>query len=289
MTNFLLLLLLVSLGSGGGIAIKIGLTSFSPILFLFLRFTLAILTLLPFLNRNIFHILRTMPRKVYLVSLLAVGNVVLFAFGIRFTSVIMASIIYTIAPIIIGVFSHVFLHKRFKKNEIAGTFISFIGALFVVLIPLFEKHSTGQTSFVGNLLLVGAITSFALYSVLVAPLQKGRSKKEINLAFFVITFVLFIFAVAVSWITSQPLLISGPSTQSILGLLISGVLSTSFFYLLYQRLIEKGGPLYASLSFYLNPIVTSIFGAIILKEHLTPQLIIGGCITFLGVWLYGRK
>lgn len=289
MTNFLLLLLLVTLGSGGGISIKIGLTSFSPIFFLFLRFSLAIVTLLPFLDKNIFQILRKTPRKVYLISLFAVTNVVLFAFGIRLTSVIISSILYTLTPIIIGVLSHVFLKHRFKKNEILGTFIGFLGALFIVLVPLFENHQQSQSSFLGNLLLVCAISSFALYTVLLAPLQKGRSKKEINLAFFSITFVLLLCGVAVTWITNLPLIIAGPSTQSILGLLFSGILSTSFFYLLYQRLIEKGGPLYASLSFYLNPIVTSILGAIILQERLTPQLMVGGGITFLGVWLYGRK
>lgn len=289
MTNLLLLLLLVSLGSGGSVAIKIGLASFTPVLFIFLRFTLAILTLLPFLDKNIFQTLRKTPIKVYLVSLLAVGNVVLFAFGIRLTSVIVSSILYTLIPLIIGVLSHFFLKHRFKSNEIIGALVGFIGALFIVLVPLLENHITAQSSFLGNLLIAGAISSFALYTVLLAPLQKGVSKKEINLAFFSITFVLLLCGVIVTWITNQPLIIAGPSTNSILGLLFSGVLSTSFFYLLYQRLIEKGGPLYASLSFYLNPIAASIFGAIILHERLTPQLIIGGGITFLGVWLYGRK
>mgnify|MGYP001576600414 CR=1 FL=1 len=289
MTNFLLLLLLVSLGAGGSISIKIGLTSFTPVLFIFLRFALAIATLLPFLDRNIFITLRKTPRKVYLVSLLAVANVVLFAFGIRLTSVIVSSILYTLTPIIIGLLSHFFLKHRFKRNEIAGVLIGFIGALFIVLVPLFENHAQAQSSFLGNLILISAISCFALYTVLLAPLQKGKSKKEINLAFFSITFVLLLFGVITAWLTKQPLIIAGPSTQSILGLLFSGILSTSFFYLLYQRLIEKGGPLYASLSFYLNPIAASIFGAIILHERLTPQLIIGGGITFLGVWLYGRK
>ncbi len=289
MTNFLLLLLLVSLGSGGGVAIKIGLTSFSPLLFTLLRFSLAILTLIPFLDRNIFRTLKTIHPKVYFVSLLAVANVVFFAFGIRFTTVIISSILYTLIPIIVGVLSHFFLKHRFKNNEIAGAFVAFAGALFIVLVPLFENHPEGQTSFLGNLLITGAISSFALYTVLLAPLQKGRSKKEINLAFFAVTFVLLLIAVAAMWITNQPLLASGITTQSTLSLLYSGILGTSFFYLLYQRLIEKGGPLYASLSFYLGPVTASVFSSIILGERLTPQLIFGGALTFLGVWLYGKK
>lgn len=289
MTNFLLLLLLVSLGSGGGIAIKIGLTSFTPVLFIFLRFALATIVLSLFLDRNIFATLKRIQPKVYLVSLLAVANVVFFAFGIRFTSVIISSILYTLIPIIVGVFSHFFLKHRFKKNEIVGALIAFIGALFIVLAPLFENHVQGQTSFLGNLLIVGATVSFALYTVLLAPLQKHRSKNEMNLAFFTLTFVILLIGVIVMWVTKQPLVIAAPTTDSILSLMYSGILGTSFFYLLYQKIIEKGGPLYASLSFYLGPIAASVFSSLILGESLTPQLIFGGALTFLGVWLYGRK
>lgn len=289
MINFLLLLLLVSLGSGGSIAIKVGLTSFSPALFLCLRFALAILTLLPFLKRNIFHVIRHTPLKVYLVSLLAVGNVVLFAFGIRLTSVIVSSILYTLIPIMIGIFSHIFLKHRFKRNEVLGAILGLVGALSIVLLPVFEGKFHGGSSVFGNLLLLGAVTSFAMYTVLLSPLQKHRSKTEINFAFFFITLVLLTFSVLMGWGTHQKLILQGPTSESIYGLLFSGILSTSFFYLLYQRLIEKGGPMYASFSFYLNPIAASIFGALILHERLTPLIVFGAALTFLGVWIYGRK
>jgi drug/metabolite transporter (DMT)-like permease len=289
MINFLLLILLVCLGSGGSIAIKIGLTSFSPALFLCLRFALAILTLIPFLKKNAIQTLIRIPTKVYLVSLLAVANVVLFAFGIRLTGVIISSILYTLIPLIIGIFSHIFLHHRFRKNEIMGALLGLIGALSIVLIPIFEGKSNINSGLIGNLLLLAAVTSFALYTVLLAPFQKARSKTELNLAFFFITFVLLFISVLISWATQQSLIISGPSIQSIFGLLFSGVLSTSFFYFLYQRLIQKGGPMYASLSFYLNPIAASIFGSIFLHERLTPFILLGASVTFLGVWIYGRK
>jgi len=289
MVNFFLLILLVSLGSGGGIAIKVGLTSFSPALFLCLRFALAILTLIPFLKKNLFHVLKRMPLNVYLVSLLAVGNVVLFALGIRLTSVIISSILYTLIPVMIGVFSHIFLKHRFRRNEIIGATIGLLGALSIVLLPIFEGKLNGGTSLLGNLLLLGAVMSFAVYTVLLSPLQKHRSKTELNFAFFFITLVLLTVSVLIGWGTHQQLILQPPTSASIYGLLFSGILSTSFFYLLYQRLIEKGGPLYASLSFYLNPVASSIFASIILNERLTPQIALGGGITFFGVWIYGRK
>lgn len=289
MINFLLLLLLVSLGSGGSIAIKVGLTSFSPALFLFLRFALAILTLLPFLKRNIFQVIRHTPLKVYLVSLLAVGNVVLFAFGIRLTSVIISSILYTLIPIMIGIFSHIFLKHRFKQHEVVGAILGLVGALSIVLLPVLEGKLHGASSLIGNLLLLGAVTSFAIYTVLLSPLQKYRSKTELNFSFFFLTLVLLFFTLVMGWGTHQKLILQGPSSASIYGLLFSGILSTSFFYLLYQRLIEKGGPMYASLSFYLNPIAASIFGTLILHERLTPLIVFAATLTFLGVWIYGRK
>ncbi|QQR64337.1 EamA family transporter [Candidatus Roizmanbacteria bacterium] len=65
--------------------------------------------------------------------------------------------------------------------------------------------------------------------------------------------------------------------------------TVGFFYFYIKNLFQKGGPMYASLSFYLNPIAASIFGSIFLHERLTPFILLGASVTFLGVWIYGRK
>jgi len=290
MDSLITLLTVVVLGALGSIAIKTSLTAFTPYLFLTLRFSLALLTLLPFIRWNTAKTLfRPTSLKLYAVSLLAVLNVVLFALGIQLTTVISSSIIYTSIPLIIGVLSHLFFHSRFKKNEVIGVVIGLIGAVVVVLIPYFEGSTSGIGTIEGNLLLFCAAASFSVYSVLLSGLHKQYSKKDTTLAFFLITMLVLLVFLVVSLFSGGRLFNTAPAPQHIIGLLFSGIISTAVWYLLYQRLVSKGGALYASFIFYLNPITSALFSSLILKEKVTPLLTVGAAITFVGVWIYGRK
>ena len=86
MTNqqktFLLVVLMALIGGSIGGPVKIGVQVVPPSTFTFLRFLVATLCMLPFLWREIRqYTLQTLLSAVG-VSLLAVGNVVIFAFGL---------------------------------------------------------------------------------------------------------------------------------------------------------------------------------------------------------------
>ncbi len=117
MTNVVLLLLVVLFGSLNSVSIKIGLQSFSPIFFTFLRFLIAFIIILPFLKQYKFFDFKK-SKKTYLISTFAVLNVALFAFGIRLTTVITSSIIATTIPVIVGIITHFYLGTRYKRKEI---------------------------------------------------------------------------------------------------------------------------------------------------------------------------
>lgn len=290
MSNLITLLVVVILGALGGISIKTSLHSFTPYLFLTLRFSLALLTLLPFVRwKTAKSLFKTKALKLHAVSLLAVANVILFALGVQLTTIISTSVIYTLIPLMVGILTHLFFNKKFSKHEIIGVVVGLIGAVVVVLIPYFEGASSDIGSIEGNLLLLCATASFALYTVLLGGLHSNYSKKDVTLALFINALLVQLVVLVVTFLSGAPLLHSTPSTIHIVGLLFSGIMSTAIWYLLYQRLVSRGGAVYASFVFYLNPIAGAIFGSLILNEKITPTLLIGGAITFLGVWLYGRK
>ncbi len=288
MNPILLLLLFVVISSAGGVAVKIALESYPPVFFTLLRFAIATATIIPFLKHSVIF----KPKRsynLYAVSFLAVANVLLFAFGVQQSTIITSSIIYTAIPIVVGIISHVFLHKRYKQTEIAGITLGLVGAFVVILLPILHGGGTVGGTLFGNLLLTLAMLSFALYGVLSQPLQKQYSKRDITGSFFILATLSHVTLVAVSTLQQQPVMTGIPTIRATSAMLYSGVFGTTVAYLLHQKLIQKGGAELAAFAFFLNPIASSFMAVLLLGEQITPTLIFGAALTFIGVWLFNKK
>ncbi len=288
MVNIGLLLLVVLFGSLNSVSVKIALQSFSPMLFTFFRFLIAFVIILPFLKQYRFFDFKK-SKKLYLISTFAVLNVILFAFGIRLTTIIASSIIATTIPIIVGIFTHFYLGKRYRRNEVVGAVLGLIGTMYVVLLPVISGKVNVGGSLLGNILIFGGIIPFAMYGVLTKSIHNDFSKKEITVALFLLAWTSHLLFIGVELINSRPLFIAEVTTKTLVALLFSASLGTVAFYLLYQRLIARAGPLFASFFLYLSPLFSTIAAVILIGEKPTPNLMAGAALTFLGVWLYGRK
>lgn len=288
MINLLLLLTIVFLGSLNSIGIKIGLGSFSPILFTFLRFLISFVILSPFVKwKTIFNFNKA--KKAYLVSIFAVSNVILFAYGIHLSTVISSSVISTTIPVLVGVISHFTLGTVYRKNEILGAVVGFGGTLYVVLLPILEKSIVPIGTFLGNIFLLAAMVSFAIYTAMSKSLHINFSKKEFTVIFFFLAWTSNLILLIIDFTRYTPLLISNMTLPAIAGLAFSATFGTVGFYLLYQKLISRAGSLFASFFLYLNPVVSALLATLLLKERPSGSIFIGAALTFLGVWIYGKK
>ena len=288
MNPILLLLLFVVISSAGGVAVKIALESYPPVFFTLLRFAIATATIIPFLRKSpIFKPYQS--SKLYIVSSLAVANVLLFAFGIQQSTIITSSIIYTAIPIVVGIISHVFLYRRYKRTELAGIGLGLAGALIVILLPVAQGSGAVGGTLFGNILLTLAMVSFALYGVLSQPLQKQYSKRDITGGFFILAAVTHATLVIINLLQKHPVLAGEPTVRATSAMIYSGVFGTTVAYLLHQKLIQKGGAELASFTFFLNPIASAILAVFLLGEHITPTLVLGASLTFIGVWLFNKK
>src|SRR3990167_8501418 len=158
---FFLLLLLAAIGGGTGVFAKIALREIPPFSFTALRFLLTTLVLFLWNFRYRSGRSASYPRAAYLIPLLLTGNIVLFAFGIRWTGATTSQIIYTAAPIIIAIFSWRFLSQRITGKIALGILVGLIGVV-IAIVP----GSAGTTvSVFGPIFIGGAVISFSLYSV----------------------------------------------------------------------------------------------------------------------------
>src|SRR3989344_4739986 len=150
-------------GGAMPVFIKIALKEIPAFSFIFFRFLIASLFLIPFLLRE--KNSKRVSKKLIAISVLATVNVLFFAFGIKLTTASAGQMLYTSVPIIAAILSYFLLKERIGLIKAVGVALGFLGATIIVILPLLGKSIFAGNLF-GNLLIIVAVVSFAIYSVL---------------------------------------------------------------------------------------------------------------------------
>jgi drug/metabolite transporter (DMT)-like permease len=79
-------------------------------------------------------------------------------------------------------------------------------------------------------------------------------------------------------------------SPAVLGSIVTlGVVCTAIAFLVFAALIEAVGPVRATVITYVNPAVAAILGVVVLKETLTPAMIVGFGLVTVGSLLATRR
>lgn len=273
---------------GGGIPAlsKIALGDIPPFAFTLFRFLLAAAVLLPFAARSgIYRSLRDW--KLIAVSLLGTANVTLFIFGVQRTTATAAQTLYVGVPLIAAVFSYFILKERITAKVAGGITLGGAGVLMIVLLPVISASGALAGNLRGNLIMVAAMTSFALYSVLSKQFLKNHSPLALTAAFVVVTTIAELLFLPFE-AGARPGWWREVSVTSALALLYVGVIGTGAYYLLYQHAIKNATPVAASMILYLQPVSAYAWATVLLHERLTWEFGVGALLAFIGVALVTR-
>ncbi len=172
-----------------------------PLSFLGLRFLIATIIALPFaisiFKKNKFNKKRI--KNILIVSILEpVLAISLLFIGISMTTSTNTSVITAFGPLMVSIFSYIFLHEFITKKQIEGTLIAFIGILTIILAPIFIKGSLeGANEFVliGNLFVFAGVLAdvgYVIYSKKHISPDKIISPQIIIILSFLIGAIFFI-------------------------------------------------------------------------------------------------
>jgi drug/metabolite transporter (DMT)-like permease len=288
--NFLVIgviFLAAALISGAVVYTKIAVNIIPPSTFVFLRFAVASIVILPFFLKRLPKINKDFYKALLFSSLLSY-NVAAFAFGVKLTTATISSTLYASVPILIAVLSYFLLAEKLGLKKIFGAVLGFIGATIVVLLPEISRGSVSAGNLTGNLILVTAIIATALYNTLSKRFQKLYSPLQLTAIFiFTTTFILAFFAFFD--LSSHPVWIKHLSLNLAWEIGYVGILGTVVYYFLNQFVIKRGSPFIASSMFYLQPIITFTWAYFLLGEQVTSGLIVGALLTFAGVFLILKR
>jgi drug/metabolite transporter (DMT)-like permease len=269
------LLLLAALWGGSFLFMRIAAPVLGPVWLIEFRVLLAGLVLLPILAR--LDLLHEVRRN--LIPLMVVGCInsaipfLLLAFASIYLPAGFTSILNATTPLFGTIIAAIWLKERLTTTRIIGFVLGFTG---VVILVGWKTMVATSTSFIA--VLAGLLA--ALLYAIAAPYIKQHLAGIPPLVFATGSQLgaAFLLLPALPFTVPQQI----PSVTVVVAVLALALLSTTFAYILYFRLIQNIGATKALTVAYLIPLFAMFWGAIVLKESITTFMILGCGLVLLG-------
>jgi drug/metabolite transporter (DMT)-like permease len=288
---YILLIIVAAIWGFAGPVIKYTLPDFPPIIFLTYRFAISLLILIP-VTISMKQSLPKNKKDIFILTLVGLLgssiNLGLLFYGYNYTTALDASLLSATAPIFVVAASAFVLKEKVTKNERLGVFITFIGAITIILQPLAEGGLFTFKNIYGNLLIIAANMAWVLYVVL----SKYELKQKVK-PLLMTTYTFFL-----GFITLLPLAIfqsggisnlfkqlASTPVKPHLGVWYMAILSGALAYFLYQKAQKSIEASEATLFSYLSPLFAAPLAVFWLGELLTPTFLLGSVIIALGVFI----
>ena len=222
-------------------------------------------------------------RRTILLSLLAgilfgidlsLWNVSLFL-----TNAANATVLAYLAPVWVGLGTHLILKERLRRSYWPGTVLAMAGMIAIVGIDKMRAAELG----LGNTLAVIASFFYAGY-LLVTQVARGKSG---TLAFTTVSVLASTVTLLIISLARGERL-SGFSPQTWIALLALGLISHVIGWLAINYALGHAKASTVSVSLLGQPVITALAAIPILGETLSPNQIAGGVLILIGVYLVNR-
>lgn len=264
---------------------KVVLDVIPPFSLITLRLILGSFTLLLFiLLRGGLHLTWRQFWPVFGVGVVGYGISLGFQFvGTKLSTAANGSLVTSATPAFILLFAWIILRERITPTRIAALVISTIGVL-AVIDPRTARVEPGL--FLGNLSLLAAALTWALYSVLVRVVTRQLDVLAVSLVAFLGGLPVSIAGGALE-LRTQAL---GAITPGIVaGVLFLGIICTALAMALWNNSFALLDASVASLTFFAQPVVGALLGWFFLKETITPLFLLGGLLIGVGLVVASRE
>jgi drug/metabolite transporter (DMT)-like permease len=267
-------LLLVTVIWGSSFFISKGaLYKSGPITFLAVRFSIALLVMLPFF---ITRIKRFRKKDIPGNLLISISFFLAFIFqivGLKYTTSPRSAFITAMSVVLVPILS-VFIIKSVPELN------SIIGVVFAVLGLSFLFWNGGKGTLFGDLMTLVCAIAFAIHIILI-----GRYASEIDPV--IINTIQIAFAAIGCWMLSAIFenLTASFSASSLIAAIYTAIFGTSLAFGVQAISGRYTPPVRMAIIFSMEPVFAMIFSFIFTKERLTAINIIGCALIFLGMIL----
>lgn len=203
--------------------------------------------------------------------------------GTKLSTAANGSLVTSATPAFVLIFAAILLKEKITTLRLIALFLATSGVV-AVIDP--RSAQLNPDLFLGNVLLIGAAVTWALYSVLV---RKTTQNLDV-IPFSLIAFLggLPIVMPAGAW-ELKTIGVGEISLGVVGGVLFLGIISTALAMVLWNNAFALVDASLASLTFFAQPVVGTVLGWLFLGERITPLFLFGGFLIGLGLVISSRE
>ena len=203
--------------------------------------------------------------------------------GTKMSTAANGSLVTSATPAFVLLFAWMLLGEQITWRRLLALFLATLGVV-AVIDP--RSAQLNPELFTGNMILIGAAITWALYSVLVRKVTQDTDV----LMFSMLAFLggLPVSMPAGAWELSTVGV--GEITIGVVGgVLFIGIISTALAMVLWNTAFNYVDASLASLTFFAQPIVGTLLGWFFLQEKITPLFLVGGLLIGIGLVISSRE
>ena len=262
----------------------------SPLSLAFYRWVIAFLILTPFcLHKAVkeLPLLKKQPGMIFLIILTGptLFNTLVYL-GLTATTVINSLLIISTTPMLIILFNKLLYKAQTNIFQMLGIFISLIGVCYVIAKGSFQNIFDSEFYF-GDLFILLAVTSWALYSIFLKKNETGISGFSFLYLSFVFT-VILLFPVYLYDIFIQDNFINiDQKTLLVIG--YTGIFPSIISYMCWNTGVALIGPNKSGPFLHLMPIFGGILAFLVFRETLEIYHYAGILSVIIGIIITNKK
>lgn len=222
--------------------------------------------------------------KSFFVGVVGYGVSLGFQFvGTKLSTASNGSLVTSATPAFVLIFAPFLLGEKTTTRRIVALVVSTLGVL-AVIDP--RNAELSPTLFWGNMSLLAAALTWALYSVLVRKVSQSGDLLTSSTVMLLGGLPSSI-AFGLWEVNTQGV---GAITPGIIGgLLFLGIVSTAIAMFLWNYAFAELPAAVASLTFFAQPVVGTLLGWFFLAEKITPLFLFGGALISVGILIATRE
>ena len=207
-------------------------------------------------------------------------DLICWHWSIKLTTVSKATFLSNLAPIVVIIFSLIFLKERFSKFFYLAALVSMVGMLML----LGESFKFNKSQFIGDLLGVLTAVWYGSYIVTISQLRKKYNSTSIMFLSGIVTAIILLI---VSILFEQSLIPQSLFTITIIFLLgfICQFMGQSFITYSLAYLSAS----LSSLCLLIQPIAATVLAYFFFQEKLTTIQFFGSALILIGIYIARTK
>jgi drug/metabolite transporter (DMT)-like permease len=224
---------------------------------------------------------RRLRRDRWLLVGMALSGVAIFAptlyLGLRFTTAVNATLVNGLGPLITGLLAALLIREPMSGRQITGAIAGLAGVIALI--------SGGSLAFwqavrgnVGDLIVLGAVALWGLYSVLGRQVMRHRS--ALSATAFSAFLGLPLLLLAAAWEVQTFPVVARP--QLVLAVLYIGIAPTVIGFLSWNAGVRRLGSSGAMVFYNTLPLYGALLGYLFLGESIGPAHLVGGALIIGG-------